>query len=132
MSAAVDYATLLYDVKPEVAHADEQYRQMLDRLSALLIKDKLSEAEEKLADLLTVLVHEYEAKRFTSIPKASGVDVLLHLIEQHDLKQKDLVPAVFESEGVASDVINGKRDLTLKHMKRLSERFHLPLTAFAD
>lgn len=129
MSAAADYATLLADTQPEVVHADEQYRQLLDRLSAYLVRNHLNEAEEKLVELLTFLIHSYEKQRFVT-KKAKGVDVLKHLMHVHGLKQKDLVKQVFESESVASAVLRGERDLTLKHIKRLAERFQLSADVF--
>ena len=45
MSVAVDYGALLEEVKPQVAHADEQYRYLLERLSIFLVRENLNEAE---------------------------------------------------------------------------------------
>lgn len=132
MSAAVDYGALLEDVKPEVAHADETYHYLLKRLSGFLLRDNLSEAEEKIVELLTVLVGNYEKARFPEIEKARGIDVVKHLMEVHGLKNKDLVPSIFETESVASETLKGQRGLTLKHVKRLADRFHLSTDAFID
>ena len=43
-------------------------------------------------------------------------------MEQHGLKQKDLVE-VFGTPSIVSEVLNGKRDLNKTQIKRLSERF---------
>ena len=43
MSVAVDYGALLEEVKPQVAHADEQYRYLLERLSSFLVRENLNE-----------------------------------------------------------------------------------------
>ena len=131
-AAASQYGTLLADIRPEVAHADEKYRALLKQLSSLLVRDKLREAEEKLVELLRVLIQEYERERFKNIEKAPAIEVIKHLMEHQGLKQKDLVPVVFETESVASEVLKGIRGLTLKHVKRLSERFQLAPDVFMD
>jgi HTH-type transcriptional regulator / antitoxin HigA len=132
MSAAVEYGDLLAESQPEVVHADEQGRKFTERLAGLLVKDQLNEAEEKLVELLTFLIESYEEKRYPGIEKTKGIEVVKYLMEHHDLKNRDLVPSVFETESVASETLRGNRDLTLKHIKRLSERFHLSTDVFID
>lgn len=132
MSAAADYGALLENVKPEVAHADETYQYLLKQLSAFLLRDHLSEAEEKLVELLTVLIGYYEKARYPKIEKARGIDVVKHLMEVHELKNKDLVPSIFETESVASETLKGQRGLTLRHVKRLADRFDLSTDVFID
>ena|SRR5688572_1283648 len=129
MSAAVNYGALLAVEPPEVIHSDEQNRQYLKRLENLITRDDLSPAEEKLIELLTLLVRDYERKRY-EIESASGIEVLRHLIDLHNLKQKDLVPSVFESESVASAVLNGSREMTIRHIRRAAQQFDLPSNVF--
>jgi len=45
-------------------------------------------------------------------------------MEQHGLKQKDLVN-VFGSKSIVSEVLIGKRVLNKEQIRRLSERFHV-------
>ena len=45
------------------------------------------------------------------------------------LKQKDLAP-IFDSEGVVSEVLSGKRDLNKHHIEKLSERFNVSPAVF--
>jgi antitoxin component HigA of HigAB toxin-antitoxin module len=130
MSAAADYGILLEEIKPQVPHADEQYQYLLERLSAFVLRENLSEAEEKVVELLTLLVREYERTRFEKIEKALGIDIVKYLMEHQGLKNKDLVPSVFETESVASAVLKGSRGLTLRHVKRLAERFNLSADVF--
>jgi HTH-type transcriptional regulator / antitoxin HigA len=46
----------------------------------------------------------------------------------HDIKQSDL-PEI-GSQGVVSEILNGKRQLNLRQIKALSKRFGLPVDAF--
>lgn len=64
-------------------------------------------------------------------PPVSGVDVLRHLMEEHNLTQAELAP-LFGGRSAISEVLAGKRRLNLTHITRLSERFGLPADAFID
>jgi HTH-type transcriptional regulator / antitoxin HigA len=56
---------------------------------------------------------------------------LQFLIDQHGLTAKDLWP-VIGSKGITSEILNGKRGISLAVAARLSERFHVPPTVFVD
>ena len=97
------YAAILYD---------------LDKRSKTL-----TPAEKELAELLTLLIEDFEEKQYR-LPRAKPADVLRFLMDQHGLKQKDLVD-VLGTPSIVSEVLAGKRELTKDHIKRLSERFHV-------
>jgi HTH-type transcriptional regulator/antitoxin HigA len=84
---------------------------------------KLTRAEKELADLLTLLIEDFEERRY-QLPRAKPLDVLRLLMDQHGLKQKDLVD-VFATPSIVSEVLSGKRELNKEHIKRLSERFNV-------
>ncbi len=89
---------------------------------------KQTRTEKKLADLLTLLIEDFEAKRY-ELPRAKPVDVLRFLMDQHSLKQKDLI-GVFGTRGIVSEVLSGKRKLNREHIERLSQRFRVSPDAF--
>ncbi len=123
MSAAlaIDYGNLLSETKPEVVRDEAQNDAYIARLEALTFKESATQAEKKLIDLLLVLIEDFESKRYPV--QASGpLDVIRHLMEENHLRQKDLVD-VFVTESIVSDVLNGKRDLTKDHIRKLSARF---------
>jgi HTH-type transcriptional regulator/antitoxin HigA len=127
-AAAVDYGTLLSEIKPEVVHDEAQNQIYIQRLEQLTSKTMVSPAEEKLIQLLMVLVEEYENKHYP-VSAAAPLDVLRHLMEVHELRQKDLVD-VFGAESTVSDVLKGKRDITKDQVRRLSKRFHVSPSVF--
>ena len=91
-------------------------------------KKSVTRAEEKLIELLAVLIEDFEAKH-APLPEAPPVAIIRHLMEAHDLRQKDLVD-VFGTESVASEVLRGKREITKEHIKRLSARFGVSPAVF--
>ena len=122
MSAlAIDYASLLSEAQPEVVRDEAQNDVYIARLEALTSKESTTPAEEKLIELLPVLIENFEAKHY-SVQASGPLDVIRHLMEENHLRQKDLVD-VFVTESIVSDVLNGKRDLTKDHIRKLSARF---------
>jgi HTH-type transcriptional regulator/antitoxin HigA len=122
MSAlATDYGFLLSETKPEVIHDEGQNDTFVARLEELTSKQVVTPAEEKLIELLTVLIENFEAQHYP-VQGSGPLDVIRHLMEENHLRQKDLAD-VFGTESIVSDVLNGKRDLAKDHIRKLSERF---------
>jgi HTH-type transcriptional regulator / antitoxin HigA len=122
------YAQLLGQALPHVIRTEEECERLTKELTRL---DELagSSAEEKeLAELLTVLIDEYETRRYP-IPKANPRQTLRHLMEARDLTQKDLWK-VFGSKGVASEVFHGKRAISRTQAKKLADFFHVGVELF--
>jgi HTH-type transcriptional regulator/antitoxin HigA len=88
----------------------------------------MTPAEKERTELLTLLIEDFEEKQY-SLPRAKPLEVLQFLMDQHGLKQKDLVD-VFGTPSIVSEVLNGKRELNKDHIKRLSERFHVSPEVF--
>ena len=103
-----------------------------ERCTALLeglLRKKLRTAEEKrLAELLTLLIEEYE-QRNAPHRAAGPLDILRHLMDANGLRQVDLLD-VFGTPSIVSEVLSGKRELSKAHIARLSERFHLSPALF--
>ncbi|HEX2280498.1 MAG TPA: hypothetical protein VHG52_01925 [Thermomicrobiales bacterium] len=96
----------------------------------LLDRPQLTAGEQEYLDALALLVEAYENEH-VPLPEARGVDVLRHLMDEHGLKQRDLVP-IFGTKSIVSEILSGKRRLTTGHVRGLSERFGLPADVFID
>ncbi len=127
-NAAIDYAALLTETLPRVIHSDAQNEQYAARLEEIVFKDILTPAEEELVELLTLLIEEYERRRFP-VGGATPNEVLAELIAAHELRQKDLAD-VFGAESTVSAILNGKRPLTRDHIEKLSKRFSVSPAVF--
>ena len=86
------------------------------------------EEEKDLADLLTLLIEDYEEKHY-QLPKVSPVGMVAFLMDQHGIKQKDLAQEL-GTPSIVSEVLSGKRELNKEHIRRLSERFHVSPEVF--
>jgi HTH-type transcriptional regulator/antitoxin HigA len=73
------------------------------------------------------LIEQWEDKH-VSLPEVPPREVLRYLLEANDLKQKDLVDIA--SPALVSDILAGRREISKKLAKALSERFHVDVSAF--
>jgi HTH-type transcriptional regulator/antitoxin HigA len=67
------------------------------------------------------LVEAYERVQWPRRP-ATLPSLLIYLMDQHGLSRADMVPVLGTSSRV-SEVLNGKRELSLTMVRRLRERF---------
>ncbi len=117
------YVQLLARIPPKVIHSEAENEHYLEALYALDQKRALTREEKQLADLLTLLVEDFEDKRYRLRP-SSPVEALSFLMEQHELKQKDMVE-IFGARSTVSEVLGGKREMTKAQIRRLSQRFQV-------
>ncbi|NJM53834.1 MAG: transcriptional regulator [Blastocatellia bacterium] len=126
------YGNLLMSVLPSVITNDEELDRMTQEIDRLITKDikqgSLSPEEDKLLELLTLLVEDYEDEHYP-IEDSPPHEVLKFIMEQRDLKQSDLLD-IFGSSGIASEVVNGKRSISKTQAKKLAERFKVSVELF--
>ena len=122
------YGRLLGRTLPRVLHTDEECERLTNELLRLDERENLSPEETELAELLTVLINEYEERRYP-IRRASPRQTLHHLMEARKLTQKDLWK-VFGSKGITSEVFHGKRSISKTLAKKLAAFFHVSADLF--
>lgn len=82
---------------------------------------------EGLLDYVGNLIEDYETSN-VSEPKGDPISSLKFLINEHGLKQKDLVE--IGSPGVVSEIMNGKRELNKRQIAALAKRFNCSPAVF--
>lgn len=108
-----------------VIKTESQYRNYLSEIGQLVALDPdPASPEGKRLELLGLLVETYEKERFR-IPLPNPVDAILFRLEQQGLQQKDLVPLI-GSKGRVSEVLSGKRRLTVPMVRNLSAHLDIP------
>lgn len=107
----------------------EEFVKVQAVIDGLIDQPELSPDEPDYLDVLGTLVYDYEERVEEPIPDIFGVELLKVLMADRGLKQKDRVP-IFKTESIASDILNGKRQLTVEHIQKLAEFFHLSPAVF--
>ena len=112
-----------------VPHTEAEYL----RISALLdlVVDEVGEHDShplaSMMETLGTLVDAYEREHVRELP-GSPAAVLRFLMDEHELNQSDL-PEV-GSQGVVSEVLRGRRQLNVRQVRALSERFGVSPAVF--
>lgn len=108
---------------------EREYDAAVKRMNELMDEIGTNERHPlySLLDTLSTLIHAYEEEHYP-IPASSGADILRFLIEEHGLTQSDL-PEV-GSQGVVSEILNGKRELNVRQIRALAERFGVSTAVF--
>ena len=124
-----EYAHLLVDALPHVIHTETENARCTAVLEGILRKKNRTAEERRLAELLTLLIEDFEEQQYALPRRAGPVDLLKHLMESNGLRQVDLLE-VFGTASVVSEVLNGKRQLSKAHIAKLSQRFHVSPALF--
>src|SRR6516164_6890099 len=124
-----EYAHLLGDALPHVIHTETENQRCTAVLEGLLQKKNRTLEEKRLAELLTLLVEQYEEQRYALSRPAGPIDIVRHLMDTNGLRQVDLLD-VFGTASVVSEVLSGKRELSKAHIAKLSDRFHVSPALF--
>jgi HTH-type transcriptional regulator/antitoxin HigA len=108
---------------------EAHYQRMAAILEALLDETAGNEAHPAmgLVDIVGDLIEDYEAEHHL-LPDVAGVQALKFLMAQHGLKQSDL--REIGSQGVVSEILTGKRELNIRQVRVLSERFGVSPATF--
>ena len=110
-------------------HSEPAYDRAIERLNQLL--DEVGANEQhplyELLDTLATMIHAYEEEHYP-MPPASGAEALQFLMEEHGLTQSEL-PEV-GSQGVISEILRGKRELNVRQIRVLAQRFGVSPAVF--
>ena len=104
-------------------HSEKDYTDVLARIEELMDMNRTSIEDEEL-DVLATLVENYEDQHFPMDPP-DPIETIKFFMQQRGMKQSDLVP-IFGSRTKVSEVLNGKRTLTLKMIRALHTDLGIP------
>jgi len=108
---------------------EEDYDLLVRALDELLEMTRLDESHplmslvDIIGDWIAQWDHEHHPMR-----EASGAEVLGYMMREHGLSQSEL-PGV-GTQSVVSEILSGKRQLNLRQIRWLAERFDVPVDVF--
>jgi HTH-type transcriptional regulator/antitoxin HigA len=108
------------DIKPIKSESD--YYSALERLE-IIFDSKIGTPESDEADILGLLIDEYERKHFP-IECPDPIEAIKIRMEEMHLKQADLVEELGGKNRV-SEILNRKRKLTVDMIRKLTKRLNL-------
>ena len=112
-----------------VPHNEKDYNSLVNFLDSLIdeVGNNESHLLSSLMETIGSLIEAYESQNYPNM-EGDPINALKTLMEEHGLKQSDL-PEI-GSQGVVSEIISGKRQLNVRQLKLLSERFKVSPVVF--
>ena len=105
-------------------HTEDDYQKALDRIEEIFDATPGTKEGDEL-EILGILVDEYERKHF-SIEAPKPVEAIRFRMDQLGMQQKDLAK-VLGSKSRASEILSGKRSLSLRQIKLLYKKLGIPV-----
>lgn len=104
-----------------VIENDADHAQAKALVHKLMASEKSQEQQRMVAQAR--LIEAYERARWPR-QNVALPDLLAYLMDQHELSRADLVPLLGTASRV-SEVLNGKRALSMTMVRRLRAKFHI-------
>ncbi len=80
-------------------------------------------------DLLCALIEDYEK---TAAPERTPLQVLEHLLAEHELSAADLSRLLGSHRTLGPMILRGERSITAEHARALGRHFGLPAGVFVE
>ena len=110
------------DIKPIRTQTD--YEKALKEVDALFNASPNTPESDRL-DVLVILVEAYAAEHFPIPIPDDPIEVIKYYMESRGISRSALAPLLGGKERV-SDVLNGKRGLSLEMIRRLHDQLGIP------
>ncbi len=121
-------------MKTKILKTEQEYNEACEKVYSIInssenaIEPDSPQGEE--LELLSLLVERYEQEHHR-IDAPDPIQAILFRMEQMNLKQKDIAP-LFGGETRVSEVLHGKRNLTLKMITLLNRYLGIPLESLVS
>jgi HTH-type transcriptional regulator / antitoxin HigA len=126
------YLELVRENPLQIIRTDEDYHSAVATLDPLSDRRSGRTAEDTEYLLaLAVFVEEYEEEHHP-IPSVSGVEMLHCLIETRQKTQQDVAVGTGLADSTISEILAGKRKLSVKQVEALARFFEVKAAVFLD
>jgi HTH-type transcriptional regulator / antitoxin HigA len=127
--ASTTYAILLQEAQPRVIHDDKTHQHALKWIDRLMKLPRLSSAQQTLLELLSKLANDYEEELYPT-PDVPPRDILQHLLESSGKSQAEFARTIGIPRSMISEVLKGKRSISVENAFRLADHFHVEPSLF--
>lgn len=104
----------------------QEYEGILEGLASITVKTKALEDE---IELLSALIEKWDNEQGHSVTGSfeDPVALLKSLMEERNLRAKDLVEILGVSKGLVSDILNYKKGLSRENLRILGKHFRIDI-----
>jgi len=129
-SLARDFAGLCAVFTPRPIRDRADYDNTIEMIEAMVLWEKeFSRDQEDYFEVICTLIERYEAEH-VKWPDVSPVDLLRHLLDEHQMSGADLSRILGGSRHLGPMILRGERSITASHARKLAAHFGLQPGAF--
>ncbi len=114
-------------LKYTIIKTKRQYNEYCNIIEELLTQDNKNISDE--IDLLNLLIEKWDAEH-NSFDDLNPVELIKALMEENNLKSKDLIEILDLSKGTISKILNYHKGLSKDTIRKLSHFFKVSQEAF--
>jgi HTH-type transcriptional regulator/antitoxin HigA len=114
-------------LKYTIIKTKRQYNEYCNIIEELLTQDNKNISDE--IDLLNLLIEKWDAEH-NSFDDLNPVELIKALMEENNLKSKDLIEILDLSKGTISKILNYHKGLSKDTIRKLSNYFKVSQEAF--
>jgi HTH-type transcriptional regulator/antitoxin HigA len=109
--------------------SDAELDRAIAMIDSLITRDDLESGEEDYVDVLSDLVHKYEAQHDPIAPVPDG-DLVRFLLDSNDMTQTELAQRSEIAESTISEILAGRRKLSRRHIATFAKVFRVSPAVF--
>lgn len=114
-------------LKYKIIKSRRQYNVYCKQLEELIIKNRKSDSDE--IELLSLLIEKYDDEQY-EVPDIDPIQLLKSLMNDHNLKAKDLTSILNLTKGTVSKILNYQKGLSKETIRTLAAYFSLNQESF--
>jgi HTH-type transcriptional regulator/antitoxin HigA len=116
-------------LKYKIIKSKSQYKEYANTLEELVLSNSKSKETKDEIELLTFLIEKWDEEH-NSFDDVDPVTVLQSLMDERNLKAKDLVEILNVSKGLVSDILHYKKGFSKDIIRSLAGYFKVSQEAF--
>ena len=114
-------------IKYKIIKTEKQYNKYCKVLEEIVFKNRKKDEDE--IELLTLLIEKWDDENYIT-PEIDPIELIKSLMEDHNLKAKDLAAVLNLTKGTVSKILNYQTGLSKETIRNLSNKFKLNQEAF--
>lgn len=126
----ISYLTLLREHPPRKIETQREYDKWAAWLEAVDFNPVSTRAEKQLAELVAILLEEFDRRTYPTLFESDPLSTLLHLMEENSLSQADLARILGVSRTTASHICHGTRGISKAIAVKLGDHFKTSASLF--
>jgi HTH-type transcriptional regulator / antitoxin HigA len=129
ITGAKSYTKLVSAFPPRLIHSEQERKSTFEAIESLMAVKNPSADQLDYLELLSTLLEQHESIKFPT-PQVSTASLLAHLMEAGGHSQASIAAATGIKKSIVSEILGGKRGLSIENMKRLAKLFTIDAGLF--